>query len=199
MLTKENLFIISSLEKAYIQMYKEVNLKETNSPSEVSYQEHWPIEHYSPDIAHLTKKHDVKTILDYGCSDGTQYTRMRLHEKYDYPLPYLYEPSIPFFSKFPTRTFDMVVCTDVMEHVTLPLVEQILARIMFYADRVVYMSIADTPANLILPNGENAHCTLKPAEWWVEKIVQAKSFIQKPNLKVYLNYGMKATRQKLVI
>lgn len=199
MITMESLFKISSLEQKYIELYKEINLKETKSIKEVSYQEHWPIEAYSPDISELAKKFDAKTILDYGCSDGTQYTRMRLHERFNYPLPYLYEPSIPFLSMFPKRTFDMVVCTDVLEHVAAPLVDQILTRIMYFADKVAYLSIADTPANLVLSNGENAHCTLKPAEWWVERIVQAKTFIQKPNLKVYLNYGANATRQKLVV
>ena len=198
MITRENLFKISSLEKTYIDLYKEINHAERQRGI-VSYQDHWPIEHHSPAIAYLAKKFNVNTILDYGCSDGTQYTAMRLHERFGYPLPYLYEPSISFLSQFPARTFDMVVCTDVMEHVPEPLVSQVLARIIAYADLVAYFSIADNPAYLILPNGENAHCTLKPVQWWIEKIQEAKALIQKPNLKVYLHFGKAETEQKLIL
>jgi len=34
----------------------------------------------------------------------------------------------------------------------------------------VYANIASYPAQKTLPNGENAHCTIRPAEWWLEKI-----------------------------
>ena len=34
------------------------------------------------------------------------------------------------------------------------------------AGRFVFATIALYPAGKTLPNGENAHCTIRPPEWW---------------------------------
>ena len=45
------------------------------------------------------------------------------------------------------------------------------------ADKFVYFSIATGLAKAILPNGENAHCTLKPHSEWVEIIDEMRGDI----------------------
>jgi hypothetical protein len=46
----------------------------------------------------------------------------------------------------------------------------VLTDIFSYAGKFVYLQIATSPAQQILPNGENAHCTLKTHDEWVERI-----------------------------
>ena len=41
------------------------------------------------------------------------------------------------------------------------------------AKRFVYMNVASYPAKKILPNGWNAHVTIKPPEWWRPRIEAA--------------------------
>jgi hypothetical protein len=38
------------------------------------------------------------------------------------------------------------------------------------ARKFVFANIASYPAAKILPNGENAHCTIRPVEWWSQII-----------------------------
>ena len=37
-----------------------------------------------------------------------------------------------------------------------------------YANRFVFACVACFPALATLPNGENAHCTVRPFSWWRE-------------------------------
>jgi len=52
-----------------------------------------------------------------------------------------------------------------MEHVPEEEVEEVLADIASYAPNAVF-AIALRPAAATLPNGDNAHCTVKPIQWW---------------------------------
>ncbi len=42
----------------------------------------------------------------------------------------------------------------------------ILEEMFSLGRRFVYANIACYPANKTLPNGENAHCTIRPVAWW---------------------------------
>lgn len=46
----------------------------------------------------------------------------------------------------------------------------ILDEMFSYARKFVFASIACYPAKKRLPTGENAHCTIRPREWWESQI-----------------------------
>jgi len=120
----------------------------------------------APQIHHileLIQMTQSTTLLDYGCGKGNQWTNNIL------PVtPTLYDPAVPEHENKPTGTFDGVISTDVMEHIPEEQIPQIFQEISQYATRFVFLAIATDPAIAVLPNGENAHCTLKPLEWWVD-------------------------------
>ena len=62
--------------------------------------------------------------------------------------------------------FQVVTCMKVLEHCPEEDVDWILEEMFSYATRFVYATIACYPAQKHLPNGENAHCTIQPVEWW---------------------------------
>ena len=39
--------------------------------------------------------------------------------------------------------------------------------------KFVYLAICTRLANAILPNGENAHCTVKEPDWWEKHIIKS--------------------------
>jgi len=61
-----------------------------------------------------------------------------------------------------------VVCTDVLEHCPEEDLQWIVGEMFSFATRFLYAGIACYPAKSRLPNGENAHCTVRPPEWWQE-------------------------------
>lgn len=131
---------------------------------------------YSPQIKKFIQENGpVTSCLDYGCGKGYQYMGKKLHEGWGIEMPTLYDPAVPNHNKRPDRTFDMVLSTDVMEHIAEEDVPTVLADIMSLSERLVFLSISCRPALINLPNGENAHCTVKPWTWWqkqVEKVAK---------------------------
>lgn len=103
-----------------------------------------------------------KTILDYGCGQS------RLVEmlKYDDRVrTFRYDPAIAEIAQLPVQTADLVVNTDVMEHIPTSDVDDVLRDISRISQHALF-NIATAPAGRVLFNGENAHCTVQPAAWW---------------------------------
>ncbi len=123
----------------------------------------------------------AKTLLDYGSGKGIQYRARNIKMPNGEIIPsvaeYLgiesitcYDPGVAEFQKFPTGQFDGVISTDVLEHCPEPDLPWILDEMFGAARKFVFANIAAYPAGKTLQNGENAHCTVRPQEWWNEVI-----------------------------
>jgi len=101
-------------------------------------------------------------ILDYGCGKGTlgQALKLRISE---------YDPCIKGKDDAPEPA-DVVVCTDVAEHLELDCLDDVLADLARVTNRVLFMTICVVPARKVLPDGRNAHILLRPMHWWAERL-----------------------------
>ena len=86
-----------------------------------------------------------------------------------------YDPCHEPFSRLPEEKFDGVLCTDVLEHCPEEDVPWILDEIFGYARRFVFANAACYPARKHLPNGENAHCTIREPAWWRERLCETSA------------------------
>lgn len=110
------------------------------------------------------------TLLDYGCGRGEQYLEPHWIQRYwQLEAPTLYDPAFPEHDKLPTGTFDGVLCSDVLEHVLEPDVDETIARLFSYARLFVWSSVCCRPAKKSFPDGTNMHVTVKPIDWWKAK------------------------------
>lgn len=132
-------------------------------------------------IRRLIVETGAKSILDYGSGKGQQYLPKPVKEPDGPVYPSIqaywgveriqcYDPCHVPFSALPEGQFDGVICTDVIEHCPEEDLDWILEEIFAYATKFVFANIACWPASKRLPNGENAHATIKPVEWWVNEI-----------------------------
>lgn len=123
-------------------------------------------------IAALVAQTQATTLLDFGCGKGFQYLGARLHERWGGILPHCYDVGVAPLSSRPTgRTFDGVICTDVLEHIEEADLENVLSEICGYATRFVFLAICCRPSkHKSLPDGRNLHVTLRAPEWWREKL-----------------------------
>lgn len=123
-------------------------------------------------ISPLIESTQSHSLLDYGCGKGFQYTKRNLHKTHLYGImPTLYDPAVVEHSTYPEGQFDGVICTDVLEHIPESSVGFVLSSISEKAKKFVFLSISTIPAITKLPNGENAHTTIKPVEWWIDKVL----------------------------
>lgn len=137
-----------------------------------------------PAIRELVRATGARTLLDYGSGKGL------LHRARPLPLPgggeapsltawwglertVCYDPAYPPHAARPAETFDLVVCTDVLEHCPEEDLDWILGELFGFARHAVYLCIACYPAKKSLPNGENAHVTVRPPDWWRARLEAA--------------------------
>lgn len=122
-------------------------------------------------IKKIIEKTGAKTLLDYGCGKARAYTEEEIHKFWNI-RPYLYDPYFEPYSRKPIGRFDGVICLDVLEHIPESDIEDVLNDIFSYAKKFVLLTIDIQPAKKILDNGENAHLTVKPMEWWKELLTR---------------------------
>ena len=106
------------------------------------------------------------SIVEYGCG------RSRLCDDLDYAgASYTrYDPAIPGIDELTTNEAELIINTDVLEHIPLPDVDNVLASIASLGDKV-FFNICTRPASEVLPNGSNAHCTLLTANEWLDRVL----------------------------
>lgn len=110
----------------------------------------------------------VNSLLDYGC--GRSNLADELAKKLGCERIYRYDPSIPNFSSIPEpRKVDLVLCTEVLEHVLECDVPSVLRDIKSISEKC-FFGVSTRIAEKILPNGTNAHVTVKPVNWWIIRI-----------------------------
>lgn len=132
-------------------------------------------------IKKLIDSTGARTLLDYGSGKGQQYTWQDIELPDGQTVKDLgtywgleeitkYDPGYQEFWTLPSGQFDGVICTDVMEHCPEADVPWIVEELFGFARLFLYVGVACYPAKKVLPNGENAHCTVRPPEWWAEVV-----------------------------
>lgn len=106
---------------------------------------------------------DALTVLDYGCGEN------RLAEALKPRRVSGYDPGIPERAKMP-KPCDLVVCTDVLEHVEPDRIDAVIDHLFRLTARRCYLVISTREANAKLPDGRNAHLIVQPAIWWIQKL-----------------------------
>lgn len=109
------------------------------------------------------------TLLDYGAGNGDLGRVLR--ETFNGLTVSDYDPFHPAHQDKPEpKAHDMLTCLDVMEHVEEACVENTLK---FMANKTRYGAlfiISLQEAVKVLPDGRNAHVTVKNAVWWKNKL-----------------------------
>jgi hypothetical protein len=162
----------------YRQMHRDGEVQRGVPPDQT-----FPGKSLPPQAGHIKRLIDLtgaKTLLDYGSGKGQQYQ----------PLPFTdpggtvhlgirawwgvelrcYDPGYEAYAVLPSGKFDGVISTDVLEHCPEEDMPWIVAELFGFAHRFVFANVACFPAAKRLPNGQNAHCTVRPLKWWRELV-----------------------------
>jgi len=102
-----------------------------------------------------------KSILDFGCGAGVLVNKL----KHLYPNINVTGWDPRFEGKMPEKV-DMIISTDVLEHVEPNLVQETLVDLGKRSEICQYHLIACFKAVAILPDGRNAHLTVRTPDWW---------------------------------
>lgn len=106
------------------------------------------------------------SVLDYGAGQG------RFVDVIDVPTLCVrarYDPAIAEIATPPAGPFDYLLCIDVLEHLEPDEVRPVLTHMRSLSERALVV-ITTKPARATLPDGRNAHTTLRPARWWRQEV-----------------------------
>lgn len=125
---------------------------------------------YRQQIRAILNEHAIATVLDYGCGGSDWEARgfdeasgQSAVEYFGLQKAYRYEPARDLDERQPV---DCVISFDVLEHVFIADVPTVLRDMFSSARKLLVLNVACYPAAATLPNGENAHITVRPPLWW---------------------------------
>lgn len=117
---------------------------------------------YAQLVGDIIEKMQPKTVLDWACGKGCLGRQLgRPIWEFDLAIPGKDESAAPA---------EFVACIDTLEHVEEECLPAVLDDLRRVTQKVVYFSIALTPALKSLPDGRNTHILLRDEAWWKAKL-----------------------------
>jgi len=145
------------------------------------------------ELKDIVELYEAQTVLDYGAGKGWQYKprgfridlvkdpEARINPKIlenthvnrlfginDDKIDW-YDPGLKFLdphSRLKNKKYDGVICIDVMEHVPLQEIDNVLFNIFTRSEMFIYLTVASMPARKKFSDGTNVHVTIKDPHWW---------------------------------
>lgn len=113
-------------------------------------------------VQQLIERFEPRDILDYGCGQGA------LGRALDRTIRE-YDPAIAGKDARPEPA-DLVVCTDVLEHVEPECLDGVLDELQRLTRVCLFAVVSTRPAKKFLADGRNAHLIIEPWSFWEEKL-----------------------------
>lgn len=118
---------------------------------------------YTAPVRAVAYQYRCKTVLDYGCGKSTLGTYV--YHDFDFRE---YDPAIPGKDS-PPEPADLVVCTDVLEHIEPDYLDDVIEELWLLKKKVCFVAVHTGPAIKVLPDGRNAHLIQRPLMWWLNQ------------------------------
>lgn len=118
------------------------------------------------------RRGQIKTVLDFGAGQGSlgEYV---LNNAVDINVKWTnYDPGIDKWNTLPEGPFDLVVSSDVLEHVEPDYIDATIDQLCELADKAQFHHIACDPCSSRLPDGRNAHLITEKLDWWLPKFTR---------------------------
>jgi hypothetical protein len=109
------------------------------------------------------------SVIDFGCSRGSLIEKIKV----DFPSIQIvdgYDPGYAKFEQKPVGQYEMLISTDVIEHIEPEFLDTTLSYIESLYKKTAWIIIACYPAKKYLPDGRNAHLIVESTDWWLDKI-----------------------------
>ncbi len=150
-----------------------------------------------PTLINITKENKCKSLLDYGCGKAIPYSKKEcksiglkkpVQELCNLDSFDLYDPAYPKYNKLSKKKYDIVVCTDVMEHIAEQDIDYVLKDILSHSKKAVFLNISCQPALKHFKEGkfkgQNVHISVFDGVWWSDKVKNIWNKFK--HLKIYM-------------
>lgn len=124
--------------------------------------------HHFNKISNFIDIHKPQSILDFGCGKGS--LERLITKQYPNISVDSYDPAIEERRTIPNSSYDMIISTDVLEHLFEDEIEGIFKEMLHLKPKTMYHIICHRSAHQILEDGTNAHKCVQTPEWWSDAI-----------------------------
>ena len=164
---------LSKKGKALIKMYEEMVTKGIDrvdgTRKEKVYND-FQLRKFRHVCEHLISNEKIKTVLDYG-GGGSDWdapgfepeTKQSAKQFFQIQRVHTFEPARGLMEK---KKADCVVCMDVLEHIFIEDIPKVVSDLFSLSKKLLVVNVACYKAVALLPNGENAHITIRSPDWW---------------------------------
>ena len=128
------------------------------------------IKNYKKFLKNTFNENQINSVLDYGSgrSDWNdksfdQDNNLSAINYFNLDKVYQYEPTNDINYK---KIAECVLCFDVLEHIFISDLSKVVSDLYYHASKLLVLQVACYEAKAKLPNGENAHITLRSPIWW---------------------------------
>lgn len=129
---------------------------------------------WSPVVDELLRRYRCGSMLDYGCGQGSLVRTLSNDYRFEPAVEFReYDPAIPEKSELPSQPSDLVVCTDVLEHIESDRIFAVMQHLGTLTSHALFAVISLVPTNKTLSDGRQAHILLRSVEWWKYQFVEA--------------------------
>lgn len=129
-------------------------------------------------VLHIALAYEASSILDYGCGEGSLVKMLKAE-----PLGGIrvdeYDPAVPG-KDTPPSFADLVVCTDVLEHIEPNRLSAVLGHLRMLARKALFVVISTKDSNKVLADGRNAHLIIQHGSWWKQQLRDAGFTLHNP-------------------
>ena len=143
-----------------LELYKQLHMEDNHYGSTPG--------HHFDKINNFINIRQPKSILDFGCGKGN--LAKVILQSHPNIVVHSYDPAIKGRESIPMTNYDMVITTDVLEHLYEDEVSGILEEILELNPDSMYHIICHRLAHARLPDGTNAHKTIQSPEWWADHL-----------------------------
>ena len=123
----------------------------------------WAVEIYK-----LVLQFSATSILDYGCGKGSIYKALWRYVD----VIHCYDPAVTKYC-YGRVLSDIVVCTDVMEHVEPQFTTIVLADLKKLCGKVLFVNVSTGISDKAIDECRNAHANIQPASYWLSAFKKA--------------------------
>ena len=124
-------------------------------------------------VKFLIEHPEVQTILDYGCGSASLKEWVEERGITD-RLWTLYDPGVPQYKQRPAGKFDLVITTDVLEHVEEIMLNNVLDHLHSLTGKFLYSEIACYFSGNAFEGGpytgQDFHINMKAPDSWVKRL-----------------------------
>lgn len=124
---------------------------------------------WAPHVGMVAAHYALQSVLDYGCGQGSLAANLRGAHGWYFDDVREYDPAV-YGKASPPEPAELVVCTDVLEHVEEEKLDAVLAHLAALTHRALFLVVSLIPTAKTLSDGRQAHITLHPAAWWVGRL-----------------------------